>query len=69
MQATYKSLYSDVGYWFQDDGKRSIDRGFVGYRLNANANLQLGRRSNPSAWSLIRNLAGATTCRFSWATR
>jgi len=47
VQATYKSLYSDVGYWFQDDGKRSIDRGFVGYRLNANANLQLGAPFKP----------------------
>ncbi len=47
VQATYKSLYSDIGYWFQDDGKRSIDRGFVGYRLNANANLQLGAPFKP----------------------
>ena len=67
VQATYKSLYSDIGYWFQDDGKRSIDRGFVGYRLNANSNLQLGRRSSRLAWSHTRNLAGVTTCRFSWA--
>jgi hypothetical protein len=35
VQATHKNLFSDVGYWFQDDGKRSIDRGFVGYRLNS----------------------------------
>ncbi|MDF3159497.1 MULTISPECIES: hypothetical protein [Pseudomonas] len=47
VQATYKSLYSDIGYWFQDDGKRSIDRGFVGYRLNANSNLQLGAPFKP----------------------
>src|SRR5476649_2669439 len=42
VQATYKNLFSDVGYWFQDDGKRSVDHGFVGYRLNNNSNLQLG---------------------------
>ncbi|WP_458723373.1 hypothetical protein [Pseudomonas brenneri] len=47
VQATYKNLYSDLGYWFQDDGKRSIDRGFVGYRLNPNANLQLGAPFKP----------------------
>lgn len=47
VQATYKNLYSDLGYWFQDDGKRSIDRGFVGYRLNANSNLQLGAPFKP----------------------
>lgn len=47
VQATYKSLYSDIGYWFQDDGKRSIDRGFVGYRLNANSNVQLGAPFKP----------------------
>ena len=47
VQATYKSLYSDIGYWFQDDGKRSIDRGFVGYRLNPNSNLQLGAPFKP----------------------
>lgn len=47
VQATYKDLYSDLGYWFQDDGKRSIDRGFVGYRLGANANLQLGAPFKP----------------------
>lgn len=47
VQATYKNLYSDIGYWFQDDGKRSIDRGFVGYRLNANSNLQLGAPFKP----------------------
>lgn len=47
VQATYKNLYSDLGYWFQDDGKRSIDRGFVGYRLNAHSNLQLGAPFKP----------------------
>lgn len=47
VQATYKNLYSDVGYWFQDDGKHSIDRGFVGYRLNSNSNLQLGAPFKP----------------------
>ncbi|VVP55596.1 hypothetical protein PS850_05722 [Pseudomonas fluorescens] len=47
VQATYKNLYSDVGYWFQDDGKRSIDRGFVGYRFNSNSNLQLGAPFKP----------------------
>ncbi|MBT2372732.1 hypothetical protein [Pseudomonas fluorescens] len=47
VQATYKNLYSDIGYWFQDDGKRSIDRGFVAYRLNENSNLQLGAPFKP----------------------
>lgn len=47
VQATYKRLYSDIGYWFQDDGKHSIDRGFVGYRFNTNANVQLGAPLKP----------------------
>ncbi|OLF51305.1 hypothetical protein [Pseudomonas chlororaphis] len=47
VQATYKNLYGDIGYWFQDDGKRSIDRGFVGYRLNEKSNLQLGAPFKP----------------------
>ena len=47
VQATYKHLYSDIGYWFQDDGKHSIDRGFVGYRFNTNTNVQLGAPLKP----------------------
>ncbi|NBF09646.1 hypothetical protein [Pseudomonas sp. Fl4BN1] len=47
VQATYKNLYSDLGYWFQDDGKHSIDRGFVGYRLTPQATLQLGAPFKP----------------------
>ncbi|WP_321834148.1 hypothetical protein [Pseudomonas kulmbachensis] len=47
VQATYKNLFSDVGYWFQDDGKRAVDRGYVGYRLNDNSNLQLGAPFKP----------------------
>lgn len=47
IQASHKQLYSDLGYWFQDDGKRAIDRGFVGYRLNAQSTLQLGAPFKP----------------------
>ena len=47
VQATYKHLYSDIGYWFQDNGKHSIDRGFVGYRFNTNTNVQLGAPLKP----------------------
>lgn len=47
IQARYQNLYSDLGYWFQDDGKRSIDRGFVGYRLNGQSTLQLGAPFKP----------------------
>ncbi|MDD1148251.1 hypothetical protein M5G25_08140 [Pseudomonas sp. TNT2022 ID357] len=47
VQARYQNLYSDLGYWFQDDGKRSIDRGFVGYRLNGQSTLQLGAPFKP----------------------
>lgn len=47
VQATHKNLFSDVGYWFQDDGKRSIDRGFVGYRFNDTSSLQLGAPFKP----------------------
>ncbi|SPO68043.1 hypothetical protein [Pseudomonas sp. JV241A] len=47
VQATHKQLFSDVGYWFQDDGKRSIDRGYVGYRFNTNSNVQLGAPFKP----------------------
>lgn len=47
IQASHKNLFSDVGYWFQDDGKRSIDRGFVGYQLNSQSNIQLGAPLKP----------------------
>jgi hypothetical protein len=47
VQASHRQLFSDVGYWFQDDGKRSIDRGYIGYRLNPQANLQLGAPFKP----------------------
>ncbi|EPL04595.1 hypothetical protein [Pseudomonas sp. CF161] len=47
VQATYKNAFSDLGYWFQDDGKRSVDRGFIGYRLNNHSSLQLGAPFKP----------------------
>lgn len=47
VQARYQNLYGDLGYWFQDDGKRAIDRGFVGYRLNSQSTLQLGAPFKP----------------------
>jgi len=30
VQASHRQLFSDVGYWFQADGQRSIDRGYIG---------------------------------------
>lgn len=47
IQANYDRFYGDLGYWFQDDGKKSIDRGFIGYRLNANSNFQFGAPLKP----------------------
>ncbi|TBV03538.1 hypothetical protein [Phytopseudomonas dryadis] len=47
VQATHHDLFAEVGYWFQDDGKRSIDRGFVGYRFNETSSLQLGAPFKP----------------------
>ncbi|WMN17741.1 hypothetical protein QL104_31100 [Pseudomonas piscis] len=47
IQGRHRDFYSDLGYWFQDDGKRSIDRGFIGYRLSPQASLQLGAPFKP----------------------
>ncbi|KAF1309579.1 hypothetical protein BLX42_18825, partial [Pseudomonas sp. SG-MS2] len=47
VQASHRQLFSDVGYWFQDDGKRSIDRGYIGYRFSPQANLQAGAPFKP----------------------
>lgn len=47
VQATHEKLFSDLGYWFQDDGKQSIDRGYVGYKFNEASNLQLGAPFKP----------------------
>ena len=47
VQATHHNWFSDLGYWFQDDGKQSIDRGFVGYKFNEASNLQLGAPFKP----------------------
>jgi hypothetical protein len=47
IKATYKDLFADVNYWFQDDGKHSVDRGYVGYRFNSTSNLQLGAPFKP----------------------
>ncbi|KHL76260.1 signal peptide protein [Pseudomonas putida] len=47
VQASHRQLFSDVGYWFQDDGKRSIDRGYIGYRFSPQANLQIGAPFKP----------------------
>ena len=47
VQATHEDFFSDLGYWFQDDGKRSIDRGFVGYRIDDTSSLQLGAPLKP----------------------
>lgn len=68
VQATYKNLFSDVGYWFQDDGKRAVDRGYVGYRLNDNSNLQLGAPFKPFGLEPYPSSAGVITCRSLWAT-
>lgn len=47
VQATHQDFFSDLGYWFQDDGKQSIDRGYVGYKFNETSNLQLGAPFKP----------------------
>lgn len=47
IQATHEDFFSDLGYWFQDDGKRAIDRGFVGYRFSDLSSLQLGAPFKP----------------------
>ncbi|OEC39477.1 hypothetical protein A7D27_18405 [Pseudomonas sp. 1D4] len=47
VQATHEGFFSDLGYWFQDDGKRAIDRGFVGYRINDTSSVQLGAPFKP----------------------
>lgn len=47
VQATHQDFFSDLGYWFQDDGKQSIDRGYVGYKFNEASNLQLGAPFKP----------------------
>ncbi|WP_236232963.1 hypothetical protein PSGK_30965 [Pseudomonas solani] len=47
VQATHEDFFSDLGYWFQDDGKRSIDRGFVGYRIDDTSSLHLGAPLKP----------------------
>jgi len=47
VKATYKQAYGDVGYWFQDDGKHSVDHGFVGYKFTSNSSLQLGAPFKP----------------------
>ena len=47
VQATHGDFFSDLGYWFQDDGKRSIDRGLVGYRFSDTSSLELGAPLKP----------------------
>ncbi|WP_397448540.1 hypothetical protein [Pseudomonas sp. NA-150] len=47
VQAKYKKTYADVGYWFQDDGKHSVDHGFAGYKFDNASNLQLGAPFKP----------------------
>ncbi|MNH43450.1 hypothetical protein D3C79_1053570 [compost metagenome] len=39
VQATHHNFFSDLGYWLQDDGKQSIDRGFIGYKFNDTSSL------------------------------
>ncbi|POA51953.1 hypothetical protein C1889_24470, partial [Pseudomonas sp. FW507-12TSA] len=47
IQGRHRDFYSELHYWFQDNGKRSINRGFIGYRLNPQASLQLGAPFKP----------------------
>ena len=47
LQARHRQLFADVGYWFQDGGKRAIDRGFGGYRIAVQTCLQLGAPFKP----------------------
>lgn len=47
VQATHHNFFSDLGYWLQDDGKQSIDRGFIGYKFNDTSSLQLGAPFKP----------------------
>ena len=47
VKGSYKKAFLDFNYWFQDDGKHSIDRGYIGYNLTPNSNLQLGAPFKP----------------------
>ncbi|MFC3608190.1 hypothetical protein [Stutzerimonas tarimensis] len=47
VRARHKDFFADVNYWFQDEGKHAVDRGFVGYDVSPNASIQLGAPFKP----------------------
>lgn len=47
LKATYKKAFVDINYWFYDLNKHSIDRGYVGYNLTSQSNLQVGLPFKP----------------------
>ncbi|WP_174237655.1 hypothetical protein [Stutzerimonas nosocomialis] len=47
LKARHHAFFADVNYWFQDDGKRSIDRGYLGYNLSPQSSIQLGAPFKP----------------------